>query len=376
MKCLTIGSATIDTIAIIDSDRIERMSMLNADSSFLLLKEGSKTEATEVSTHTGGGAVNTAIGMSRLGFDASVLIKLGKDARAETVLARLMAEGVSTRFALRDARAPTGASVMISSHERNAAVFTFRGANTLIEPGDLKQEAFAVDVVHVASLSNESAECFPAIITKAKAAGALVTANPGPRQLAARGHAFERCLSDIDILSINRSEAEVLLPSLIARFGEGGLPLETDKLPRLAERGLTGGGFHMSLRAFMSAVGAMGPRHLLLTDGMDGAYLWTENELRFCPTLRVQVAGTAGAGDAFTSTFASFIAFGCGPDQALRAAAVNAASVVGSVDTQTGLLPRAELESQVAAKAKDMPIRRWNLADRTAEIAELRRRPM
>jgi ribokinase len=376
MKCLTIGSATIDTIAIIASDRIERMSMLNADSSFLLLKEGSKTEATEVSTHTGGGAVNTAVGMSRLGFDASVLIKLGKDARAETVLARLMAEGVSTRFALRDARAPTGASVMISSHDRNAAVFTFRGANTLIEPGDLKDEAFAVDVVHVASLSNESAECFPAIIAKAKAAGALVTANPGPRQLAARGHAFERCLGNIDILSINRSEAEVLLPSLIARFGEGGAPLDADKLPRLAERGLTGGGFHMSLRAFMSAVCTMGPRYLLLTDGMDGAYLATENELRFCPALRVQVAGTAGAGDAFTSTFASFIAFGGGPDQALRAAAVNAASVVGSVDTQTGLLPRAELESRVAAKAKDMPIRRWNLADRPAEIAELRRRPV
>ena len=68
MKCLTIGGATIDTIAIIASDRIERMSMLNADSSFLLLKEGSKTEAAEVSTHTGGGAVNSAVGMSRLGL--------------------------------------------------------------------------------------------------------------------------------------------------------------------------------------------------------------------------------------------------------------------------------------------------------------------
>ena len=31
MKVLTIGSATIDTIAIIDSARIERMSMRNAD---------------------------------------------------------------------------------------------------------------------------------------------------------------------------------------------------------------------------------------------------------------------------------------------------------------------------------------------------------
>ena len=31
MRVLTIGSAMVDTIAIIDSDRIERMTMLDAD---------------------------------------------------------------------------------------------------------------------------------------------------------------------------------------------------------------------------------------------------------------------------------------------------------------------------------------------------------
>jgi ribokinase len=48
MKVLTIGSAMIDTIAIIGSARIERMTMLNAESSFLLLEEGRKTKAEEV----------------------------------------------------------------------------------------------------------------------------------------------------------------------------------------------------------------------------------------------------------------------------------------------------------------------------------------
>jgi ribokinase len=372
MKALTIGSATIDTIAIIASDRIERMSMSNADSAFLLLKEGSKTEATEVSTHTGGGAVNTAVGMARLGLDVSALVKMGKDARAETVLARLLSEGISTRWAVRDGRAPTGASVMISSHDRNAAVFTFRGANTLLESPDIKDEAFAVDLVHVASLSNESAERFPEIIGKAKAAGAVVTANPGPRQLAARGRAFEDCLGKIDNLSINRSEAEVLLPSLIARFGEGGPKIEGAGLPRLIERGLNGGGFHMTLPAFMAAVCSMGPRFLLLTDGNEGAYLGTRDELLFCPALKVQVAGTAGAGDAFTSTFATFIALGSAPEQALRAAAVNAASVVSYVDTQTGLLPRAEVEKRVAARSREMPVQHWPLSPEQPRLSAVR----
>ncbi len=73
MKVLTIGSAMIDTIAIIDSGRIERMTMVNAGSSFLLLEEGRKTEAQEVSTHVGGGAVNVAVAMARLGMDVAVL---------------------------------------------------------------------------------------------------------------------------------------------------------------------------------------------------------------------------------------------------------------------------------------------------------------
>ena len=142
-----------------------------------------------------------------------------------------MQEGVSTRWALRDGRAPTGASVLVSSHDRNAAIFTFRGANTLLEECDLRDEAFAVDVVYVSSLSNESADTFPAIIEQAKAQGALVATNPRVRQLSSRGTAFQEALAHIDILAVNRSEADVLVPGLVARFGEGGkaLPLEAGR---------------------------------------------------------------------------------------------------------------------------------------------------
>jgi len=128
----------------------------------------------------------------------------------------------------------------------------------------------------------------------------------------------------------------------------------------------------MSLRAFMAAVLSMGPRYLLLTDGIEGAYLGTTDELLFCPALKVQVAGTAGAGDAFTSTFATFIALGSKPEQALRAATVNAASVVSYVDTQTGLLPRAEIEKRVAARASEMPVLHWPLSDEKPQRSAIR----
>jgi len=362
MKALTVGGAMIDTIAIIASDRIERMSMINADSSFLLLEEGRKTEALEISTHVGGGAVNSAVAMARLGFDVGTLIKLGKDARAETVLNRLLEEGVSTRWAMRDGRAPTGASVLVSSHDRDAAIFTFRGANTLLKADDVRAEALAANLVYVSSLSNESADAFPTIVARAKAEGALVAANPGVRQLSSRVGAFQECLSRIDILAINRAEADVLVPSLVARFGEGGRTLKIgagETPPRLLVRGFAGGGHELGLAAFLAGLLKLGPRYVLITDGRHGAFLGTREACFYCPVLESKVSGTAGAGDAFNATFAAHVALGRPAQEALRAGAVNAAAVVGHVDTQTGLLTSAELEKRLAAMGDTLRVRTW-----------------
>jgi ribokinase len=363
MKVLTIGSAMIDTIAIINSERIERMSMLNADSSFLLLEEGRKTEAEEVSTHIGGGAVNAAVAMSRLGINAAVLAKLGNDPRADTVLQRLQQEGVSTAWAKRDPRLPTGAAVLISSHDRNAAIFTFRGANTLLETQDLHDEAFAVDIVYIANLSNDSALCFPEIVQRAKKHGALVAANPGPRQLSSRGQAFLDSLAAIDILILNQTEADLLVPRLVTRSGEGGeaLPIAPgEEVPPLAARGLVSGGFEMSLVAYLRALMELGPRYVIVTDGARGAIVGSQAEIIFGPALKSKVAGTAGAGDAFGATLTAYLAMGYPIAEAVGAATINSASVVGHVDTQTGLLHRQELDSKIAAGRPT--IRRWPLS--------------
>lgn len=362
MKVLTVGGAMVDTIAVIDSDRIERMTMLNADSSFLLLEEGRKTEAEEVSTHCGGGAVNAAVAMARLGLDVAALVKLGQDPRADIILARLAQEGISSQWAIRDSRVPTGSSVMVASHERNAAIFTFRGANTLLEPGDLAADAFAVDVVYISNLSNRSADCYPEIVKRAKARGAMVATNPGVRQLSARGGAFQQSLAQIDVLALNRAEADVLVPSFVARFGEGGPCLALspgEEPPILGARGLAAGGFEMSLVAFFNALLSMGPRLVLLTDGARGAYAGSKDDILFVPALEAKVASTSGAGDAFASTFVAYTAMGRPTADALCAASINAASVVSHADTQTGLLKRQAIEERLAA----MPaacIRRWS----------------
>lgn len=370
LSALAVGGAMIDTIAIIESSAIERMALLNAEASFLLLEEGRKTEAQEVSTHCGGGAINVAVAFARLGLSASVLVKLGEDRRADQILACLDVEGISHRWALRDPTAPTGASVLVSSHDRNAAVFTFRGANTLLNPSDLPDDAFDVDLVHIANLSNQAAHCFPVIVEKAKAAGALVAANPGIRQLHAHRDAFRASLPRLDILALNRREADELVPLAVAdraaSKGRHDLAEDLDfaddlAAAPLATRGLRYESLRLGVRTFCRALIASGVRCVVLTDGRDGAFAAMGDRLIYCPACEAVVAGTAGAGDAFVSTFSAFLAGGGEPDMALRAASLNAAAVLGHIDTQSGLMRRAALDARLDGKKEIPNVIEWTL---------------
>ena len=337
--------------------------MLNADSSFLLLEEGRKTEALEISTHVGGGAVNAAVAMARLGLDVATPRQARQGCARRDGAGAPDEEGVSTRWAMRDGRAPTGASVLVSSHDRNAAIFTFRGANTLLEEADLRKEAFAADVVYVSSLSNESADAFPAIVERAKAQGALVATNPRVRQLSSRGGAFQETLEQIDILAVNRSEADVLVPGLVARFGEGGKALGLkpgEQLPRLAARGFAGGGHEMSLVGFFAALRQLGPRYVVVTDGRHGAFLGTQDAIMYCPCWRRRLRERRAPAMPSTPRLPPMWPWAGPPEEALRAAAVNAASVVGHVDTQTGLLSREEIDKRLAEAKATLEVRIWS----------------
>jgi len=351
MKVLTIGGAMADTIVTIASDRIEQMKMRNAESSFLLLEEGQKTEADQIASGCGGGAVNAAVAAARLGYPTATIVKLGPDDKAKMIRDRLSKEGVDLRWIVIDDAAPTGASVIISSHERNAAVFTYRGANTRLKAADFPVDAFEDrDLVYVANLSNESADCYPLIVERAKASGATLAVNPGVRQLTARYDDFWLSLRDIDILSINRSEAQALMPRLLQSFGEGGTPLAVrsgEPIPPLAKRGLRSGGYEMTIVKFLGSLIALGVGAVALTDGSNGAFLAKGQDLYYREALHVVAAATTGAGDAFSATFACYYADTKDVTRALSAAIINAASVVKFIDTQTGLLARPAIEREI-----------------------------
>ncbi len=368
-RAVTVGSAVVDIIAIVADNDIERLTLKNSAASFLLLEPGRKVEADSISIHTGGGAINAAVALSRLGFATAPLVKLGRDLNASKVVETLRAEGLEDALVCRSEHFGTGVAVMVSAHERDASIFTFRGANTDLKPADIPKTAFAgATLVYVAGLSNDSADCFPDIIRGAKAAGAFVATNPGIRQLSSRRDAFLDVIGDLDLLTLNRLEAAALLPGLVgsskvARAPSHNPPCPTVPpaidLPPLLRSGLDGSGIDLTLPEFMDLLHRLGPAHVAVTDGSKGAYVSSRGELVYCPAFAGEVAGTAGAGDAFAATLASGFALGQSSDQTIIEATVNAASVVSFVDTQTGLLHRAELDARVKMAPGKLRLQIW-----------------
>lgn len=342
MRVITAGSATIDIIATVANHDIEQMRLTNQTASYLLMEPGRKVDTQDVKTYIGGGAVNTAICLSRQGFSASPLIKLGNDLNAENIIAKLKTEGIDTSLARYDNDHATAVSLLIASHDRDAAIFTHRGANEHLAPDDIKEGLFeGCDLAFIASLSNASADRFPDLVKMAKKSGAFVATNPGIRQLTRKTSPFFDSLRHVDLFICNKAEAKALVPKLVERTG---WDKDNPPKPEEGEMMLDAAGFQIPSSDYFSRLHSLGPHYVGITDGESGAYLSVGGRVQFQPVIETDVLGTTGAGDSFASTLAGGLSQGRSPEHALLFAAHNAASVVRHPDAHTGLLSSQKLK--------------------------------
>lgn len=103
------------------------------------------------------------------------------------------------------------------------------------------------------------------------------------------------------------------------------------------------------------AVHSLGPKIVVISDGPNGAYLYTNDELWHMP-IYPDIAHPferTGAGDAFSSTFTSALAMGKTPLEALVLAPINSMSVVQKIGAQEGLLSKEKLEEYLKSAPAD-----------------------
>lgn len=104
----------------------------------------------------------------------------------------------------------------------------------------------------------------------------------------------------------------------------------------------------------LKSLQSAGPRLVVITDGVAGAYAYEGGETWFMPVYPDPKPPyeRTGAGDAFSSTFAIALALGQTLEEALRWAPVNSMSVVQYVGAREGLLSREKLEEYLRKAPK------------------------
>ncbi len=292
----------------------------------IVLAAGGKLRVDRVIETCGGGACNTSIGLSRLGLKAKFCGVVGSDQWGDKLLTTMNKEGVDTTSATVVEHETSSFSIILSLASGERTILYTPGVNEHLHDTTFDKAAIAnVDVVYLNHLCETSCmiedDIIHAILAHPKV---HLTWNPGGTQIAS-GHSApdkKALLAITDLLLLNKEEA---------------LTFTSAKTTEEA----------------MKILSASGAKHICITDGKHGTLATDGMKTYHCPVLpNVTVVDTTGAGDAFGTATAWALACGESLPTALIAGTLNAASVVGAIGAQTGLLT----EHQMRDRLKNHPI--------------------
>ncbi len=367
MKILTIGGATTDTFVV-----CEEISRLNFDSehekrSFLLFEEGHKVPVDDLNFQTGGGATNSAVSFARLGFEVSTFFKVGNDHAAEFILKRLKESGINTSHVIESAHEITGSSFIIPCQGGDRVVLAYRGANARIAKEEIPLEALKnCENLYITSLSGQSSHLLVSITRLAKEHGAFIANNPGTSQLAIGSYDIYEALPHIDIFILNSQEACTFMLSMIQqdiKLHQKILDAQATKiiksknlhsLPQLLQKPLSYQSVCFDIRLFFNEVLSRGPKIVVVTNGAEGVYVATHDEIIFHPSLPGHIENTLGAGDAFGSCFVAKCIQKESIKNAMLYGILNASSVISHMGAKEGLLKTSELEQRFKDAPKNL----------------------
>jgi len=259
---VTFGSAVMDTF--VDTE-------FNQKNDSFSYPSGSKILVHNMKSDIGGGATNTAVAFSRLGFHVGSICKIGNDNNGSDILEMFRKEKI--KFLGSVAKDKTGNSIILDSKGHGRTILTFKGPGNNIRFSEILK--FKTKWLYYSSVLGES---FKTQIKLAKEPKTKLAFNPS--EYVIRSLDIRPLLKLTEVLILNREEAQLLCK----RYGKRG-----DLL--------------VCLREF-------GPEIVVITDKNKLAYAFDGDKKSSIKPNNIKVIERTGAGDAFASGFVAGIMTG------------------------------------------------------------------
>ncbi len=274
-----------------------------------------------------GNSPNVAVGVRKLGIDSHLISYVGDDNIGKLNIESLMKDGVNVDYI----------KIVPGMDSNYHYVLWYESERTILVKHTEFPYSFAQDIpparwVYLSSLASNSIEYHKEIIKYFnKYPDTKLAFQPGTFQIKLGYEELKEIYKRTEILFCNVSEAKRIL-----------ITEEDNKL------------------VLMKSLRALGPKIVIMTDGLNGAYLDNGEDILFVSVYSTTSIESTGAGDAFASATIAALLLGKDLKEALLWGPINAMSVVGQVGAQKGLLSIEKLEEYLSNAPEDYKVTKIN----------------
>lgn len=264
----------------------------------------------------GGKGGNQAVAAARLGYQVTMLTKVGNDTFGDEAFTNFKNEKIDASYVSRHPEEATGTALIAVDEQSENMIIVAPGACGKITKEDVLQARKAFEEADIILTQLEtSQEAVETTIELAHELGKPLVLNPAPFQPVSTD-----LLKKVTYITPNETEARLLT----------GIHVVDEDTARQAAKVLI----------------EMGVDHVVITLGKAGCFLFDgTDEGVLIPSIKVDVADTTGAGDAFNGALASFVA----DEYRLKEAAIRANAAAALAVTKWGTAPAMPYHHELKA---------------------------
>ncbi len=305
-KFIAIGDALVDTHVQIDNASVE--CNIDGKSCKLCMDFAKKIPITNSFQAMGGNGANVATGTAKLGLKTAIIASLGKDANGDLILSELKKNKIDTDYISFDTRAKSRYSIVLN-YQGERTILSFHQKMNYVWPKNFP----ATDYIYYTGLSEGFEPLQDKLISfLIKHPSVKLVTNPGSYQMKHAPDKVMEAIAKSDILIVNLEEAEEILKTSIKK--------------------------EKTVEALIHKLLMKGAKEVAITDAAKGAWAGNADEVWHMPSFPVEVVAKTGAGDAFSSGYASARCLGHDIHEALAWGIANSCAIIGNHGAQIGLL--------------------------------------